>query len=108
MLKTKKFVRLKNPTTVVAHDAPRGTRSAHFVRYHTGAVKCSHRSRFLFPPVRVPLYLIIRIKKALQVIAVFIALDGAPRGTRTPGQLIRSQRLYPAELWAQYKINSVL
>lgn len=26
MLKTKKVVRLKNPATVVAHGAPRGTR----------------------------------------------------------------------------------
>lgn len=27
--------------------------------------------------------------------------DGAPRRTRTPNLLIRSQTLYPVELWVQ-------
>ena len=29
----------------------------------------------------------------------------APRGTRTPNLLIRSQTLYPIELWARISIN---
>ncbi len=28
--------------------------------------------------------------------------NGAPREIRTPDHLVRSQVLYPAELWAQY------
>ena len=29
---------------------------------------------------------------------------GMPRGIRTPDLLVRSQTLYPAELWAQVKV----
>src|SRR3989338_5886720 len=32
---------------------------------------------------------------------LFTVFIGAPRGIRTPDPLIRSQVLYPAELWAQ-------
>ena len=31
---------------------------------------------------------------------------GVPRGIRTPGLLIRSQTLYPAELWAQLTMEA--
>ncbi len=30
---------------------------------------------------------------------------GAPKGTRTPGPLLRRQLLYPAELWAQISVS---
>lgn len=36
---------------------------------------------------------------------IFIYVIGAPRGSRTPGLLIRSQPLYPAELWAHFKLH---
>jgi hypothetical protein len=32
-------------------------------------------------------------------------MNGAPREIRTPGLLIRSQSLYPAELWAHFKVG---
>ncbi len=35
-----------------------------------------------------------------------IKKDYAPKRSRTPNLLIRSQTLYPVELWAQYLINA--
>ena len=35
-------------------------------------------------------------------------LPGAPRGTRTPDLLVRSQSLYPAELWAHFLLRTVV
>ena len=33
---------------------------------------------------------------------------GAPEGTRTPDLLVRSQSLYPAELWAHFLLRTVV
>lgn len=39
--------------------------------------------------------------KSSTKLSYFPKIFGAPKGSRTPNLLIRSQTLYPIELWAQ-------
>ena len=46
--------------------------------------------------------------KARATATMTSGLNGAPGGTRTPGLLVRSQSLYPAELRARYQDTRII
>ncbi len=48
---------------------------------------------------------ITRVRMSIHSLIEAVAGSGAPRRSRTPNLLIRSQALYPIELWARYKLT---